>query len=535
MSDRLVELAEDSARGGFSLFLGSASSTVILAVGSILVARLLNPGGYGVYSLALVAPSLLGSIIGLGVDYAVIRFPAKFKAENRHRGILEVLNTALTFRLIIGVAASLFCFMLSDFFAAYLLNRSEMGFYVRLASILVLSQTLFSLIYNAFIGLDRAERSALINALMSIVKASTSPVLIILGLGIAGAVMGHILGYIVAAVTGAFLLYLGPYRSIKSSAKELKEDGYGFLGNLRHMIGYSFPIYLSSILLLVASQYQLIVLAYYASNLEIGSFQAAVNLSTLLVVMVTPITTALFPAFSKLNPESENQELKRFLNLSVKYSSLLIVPTAVAVMVLSGEFVHVVYGAEYQLASAYLPTYISIFLLTGLGYRIIESFFNGVGQTKLTLKIYLASLAVFIPLAPLLTALYGVQGMIVALIASNLTLTVYGLALAQKKFSVNLGLQGQLRIYLSSALSALPTLTFLRLSPFASLPNLLAGATLYLITYITLTPILKVIDEQDLQNLKRIFIKVKVLKPIINLIISYESKLLATASGLSKP
>ncbi|RLE84046.1 MAG: hypothetical protein DRJ41_03820 [Thermoprotei archaeon] len=41
MSNRLVEIAEDSARGGFSLFLGDASLTIILAVGSVLVARLL--------------------------------------------------------------------------------------------------------------------------------------------------------------------------------------------------------------------------------------------------------------------------------------------------------------------------------------------------------------------------------------------------------------------------------------------------------------------------------------------------------------
>ena len=51
---RLVEIAEDSVRSGFSLFLGNSSSTIILA------ARLLGPSGYGTYSLtSLVAPMLL--------------------------------------------------------------------------------------------------------------------------------------------------------------------------------------------------------------------------------------------------------------------------------------------------------------------------------------------------------------------------------------------------------------------------------------------------------------------------------------------
>ncbi|RLF02811.1 MAG: hypothetical protein DRJ59_02565 [Thermoprotei archaeon] len=41
---------------------------------------------------------------------------------------------------------------------------------------------------------EDSERSSLIKALMSIVKASTAPLLIILGLGVTGAVMAHALG-----------------------------------------------------------------------------------------------------------------------------------------------------------------------------------------------------------------------------------------------------------------------------------------------------------------------------------------------------
>jgi len=77
--------------------------------------------------------------------------------------------------MITGAAMSLLCFLCSDLLAVYLLNRPEIGFYVKLASISILFQTLYSLVYYAFIGLDRAERSSLIKALMSIVKASTAP------------------------------------------------------------------------------------------------------------------------------------------------------------------------------------------------------------------------------------------------------------------------------------------------------------------------------------------------------------------------
>jgi len=107
--------------------------------------------------------------------------------------------------------------------------------------------------------------------------------------------------------------------------------------------------------------------------------------------------------------------------------------------------------------------------------------------------------------------------MIIALLASNLTLTIYGLTLAQKKFNVNINLKGQLKIYLASALSAIPTLAFKQIFSFTSLPNLVAGATLYLLTYLTLTPTLKTVNEQDLQNLTQIFRNLKAIWPIIKL------------------
>jgi O-antigen/teichoic acid export membrane protein len=203
-------------------------------------------------------------------------------------------------------------------------------------------------------------------------------------------------------------------------------------------------------------------------------------------------------------------------------------------MSLSTELVNVIYGADYKLATLYLPIYISIFLSTGLGCRIMESFFNGIGETKLTLKIYLANLAIFIPLAPILTKFYGIPGFIVALPASNLASTLYGLALAKRKLQVNIGLTGQLKIYISSILSALPTLVFLQFSNLTNILNLLIASAIFLITYFTLTPILKSVNQSDLQNLKQIFEKIRVLWPIIKLAIDYEGKILAIIVHLNK-
>jgi O-antigen/teichoic acid export membrane protein len=58
-SGELTTIAQKAARGGLFLFIGNARSTVILALGIIIVARLLGPSDYGVYTLALIIPTLL--------------------------------------------------------------------------------------------------------------------------------------------------------------------------------------------------------------------------------------------------------------------------------------------------------------------------------------------------------------------------------------------------------------------------------------------------------------------------------------------
>ena len=55
-SNELTVIAQKAARGGLFLFIGNASSIVILSIGMIMAARLLGPSSY---ALSLVVPTLL--------------------------------------------------------------------------------------------------------------------------------------------------------------------------------------------------------------------------------------------------------------------------------------------------------------------------------------------------------------------------------------------------------------------------------------------------------------------------------------------
>ena len=81
MTNDLFKVAEDSVRSSFFLISGTALSTVILAIGSILTGRFLGPELYGQYTLALVVSTLLLTFTDLGINQGITKFTASLKAK----------------------------------------------------------------------------------------------------------------------------------------------------------------------------------------------------------------------------------------------------------------------------------------------------------------------------------------------------------------------------------------------------------------------------------------------------------------------
>lgn len=523
----IVEFAERSAKDSFTLFIGDFSSAALLAVSSIIIARLLGPEGYGIYSISFAAPALIISLIGLGLDSAAIRFPAKYIAEGHVSSVPHFIRTIVFFRFLIGLSASLLCLTLSDFMAATLLNRPSVTPYIRLLSALVLFETLFSLIYGLFIGLNSASGASTVKVLMAAFKGAAAPILVILGFGVYGALFGHMLGYIIPSLVGLLMLYMRYYRRLNFRPEG--DRGPAEDSHLRAILRFSLPLYFSSLVALLFGNYQAILLARYASDSEVGCFRAAVNLSTIITVVVSPIITALFPTFSRLNSSGLKERIGDFLNLSVKYSSLVIVPLSALLACISNYLVDVVYGSGYIQAGSYLALYSAIYMLVGLGSGIFISLFNGLGETGLTLRVNLIGFVVFAAISPLLAGAYRVYGIIISLLTSNIISTLYAYSLAWRRLGVRLNFSASARIYVSSATSAAPTAIIVYCMKLPSIIGLVVCSIAYAAAYMTAAPILRALSWEDLRNLERIFGGIRPLKSLFRIIAVYMGRLMDLA------
>jgi len=518
MGENLSNIVEESARGGFFLFLGYFTSLVILAVGSMIVGRLLGPEGFGIFSLAFVPSTLILGFLDPGVGAALTRFTAKFRTENKFDVAASILRTGFFYKFIVSTIATILCFTFSESLAAILLNRSELGYFVRIASTIILFQTLFNFLGEAFSGLDRMEGNALILNVEAIVKSFLSPVLVILGFGVLGAIWGHVISYIAAFIIG-LVFFLKLYRMLGKPAEN------SFFMNIKMMVSYGFPLYAANFLNTIASQVQVLVLAFFASNTEIGNFYVAARLLALVGVLAYPFS-ALFPAFSKVRKDSS--ELFQLFRLSTKYTSLVIVPATALIMVLSKDVVYTFYGRSYTLAPSYLTLYIVTNLFAGFGSIVFGHVFNGLGYTRISFYSTLVNFITFIPLVYILTSYYSVYGTLLAIIISQTFSMAYNIFASRRMLGLKFDIVTSTKIYLTSFASALATALAIDILSFPYwILNLIARGLLFFGVYLTLIPISKTISTYDIANIQVLIKRYSFFKILLAPVIKYERMLLS--------
>jgi O-antigen/teichoic acid export membrane protein len=382
--------------------------------------------------------------------------------------------------------------------------------------------------------------------MQAVLKGALGPALVLIGLGVRGALLGSVLSLAIAGLVGTSMLFsrgagirvkvTNPTDAMRLSIHSRRSrhtsssdpTSFSASGGLRALVGYGLPLYVAAILSVFVTQYQNIVLAHFASNVEIGNFGATWNFTTLMMILVYPIQTAMFPMFSKMDPESQRSDLARGFVLAVKYTSLLMIPASVAVMIFSRDLIYLTYGSAYTFAPQYLLLLSALYLLTVISYLVLGSFLYGVAENKTYLKMNILTLTAYLPLGPFLAWLWGPYGLLVAYILSNATSIVYGIRRTSAKYDARPNLRAGGRILFAALVAAVPTIALIQLDRLGvGAVNLIVGGLLYVLVYLTLTPIAGAVDKQDILNLRNLMSGTRAAATFMNPIFNYESKLLS--------
>jgi stage V sporulation protein B len=521
---KAADMAKVSFKGGFHVMWGLVASTFIQAVGTVIIALLLGEGNYGLYTIALTAPTMIILFRDWGITFAMIRYTAQSNAENKPSNIRSIFITGLIFEIAVGIVLSLLGFLLSDFLATTVLKRPTITPFIQIASLSVLTSALVSTATAAFTGIEKMHFNSIMIVSQSVIKTALIIGLLLLGLGTYGAVTGYTLATLVAGLIGITFMFT-IYKKLPNPNGSKLEIG----NNVKVMLRYGLPLSIGVILSGVLAQYfNLLLYNSVSDNAVIGNLGIAQNFVVLITFFATPVTTMLFPAFSKLDHKKDPETLKNVFQKSVKYASLLVVPVAAMIMALAQPAISTLFGNTYGEAPLFLALLAIAYLYTTLGNLSIGSLINGQGQTTFNLAIAIITAVVGFPLGFILISNYGVQGLIITTLTSGIPGIVTALIFIRKRYNVTVHWKSSAKILLASATAAILTYAIItQLSTFTSLTRLIIGVAVFTPTYLVVAILNKTFNTTDINNLREMLTGLGFLRRLINTILNFVEKLMA--------
>ncbi len=506
-------MGKSSAKGGFRLFIGVAASNVIMAVGTMILAALLSPTEYGIYAVALTPSMMFNLFRDWGLNSAITKYVAHFKASENEQDMRDIIASGLIFEIFVGLVLCLLSVLTSDFVATNLLQRPEVASFISIISVTIFSGSLLTTAQSSFVGLERMEFSSVTIVTQAVVKSVASPLLVILGFGVMGPVLGHTLSFLLSAAVGLALLYFVVLRNLKAGGI----NRTGIRKSLKTMLNYGVPLSISTMLEGFLGQFYGFMMAIYISdNIIIGNFKVATNFAVLLTFFSFPISTVLFPAFSKIDSLNDKRLLKTVFTSSVKYSTLLLIPATTAMMVLSKPMINTLYGEKWVYAPLFLSVYVVSYILQGIGNMSIGGLLRGLGETKTLLKLDIVTQLIGVALAFWLIPSVGIMGVIAGPILASIPSIFLGFHWIRKKYEVTADWASSAKILLASTIAAAAVYFGLNFFNKFAFLGLTVGGAIFLSIFVILAPTIGALTRSDIHSLRAMLSGLGIISRIVD-------------------
>ena len=484
-----TEAGSLTVKGIYHLFVGNTIYTLLIAVTAIVVGRILGPPNYGLYTVALIVPPFLFTAVRLGLDSAATRFAARLRSEGKEQEAVSFVYATTIVGVVIATVSSLVFVGLSGWIANSVVDRPELGAVIPIAMISVLGQAAFYITDLGMTGLGRFDLAALIQALQGVAKLAVSVVLVEAGFGVAGAVGGYTGSFVLSGCLGvAYIAWLARGRL-----------PHGIWADFKVGVRYGFPIYLSTLAGGFVAPVITTVLALTVSNTQIGGYSAASTFNALIALFTYPISTALFPLFSKR--VDDLRTLSDPYQTSVRYTAILVVPVTSFIIAFSSPLLVTVYGRAYAFGAPFLGWFAATSLLAGLGSLAWGPLLNGIGRTRDALWTTALGSLVSVGGGVGLIEVLGVTGAIIGTLIGGAVSLAVGTWLVARRLDAKLRLPRVWKFYATSGLAAGLSwpLSWLIHTPELSLGT---GAVVFLILFVPILAIFSALSEEDLNELR---------------------------------
>ena len=355
------------AKGAGIFLFGTVFSLLAGLATRVVVVRYLSKPDYGVLTLALTIFGIIQAVASFGIPMAMVRQFSYYSGRGEEERAKAIVKIALYLIIILGLAWSALLFLLSGLLAETF-RMPKLSWVLRFICFCVPFALLNTYLVSVYQALEDAKTKVIFNDFLPGFLRFLIIVLVILaGLSFYGIVVAYTLTPVIVFVL--FIAY---------SLKDLsKLGGVLRLTYLRELLSFSAPLALQSMLGMVVTWTDVLMLGYFLTAKDVAVYGAARPIASTLALVLGAANFLYFPLVSQLFGKNKMKEIKRTYAVITKWVTAITLPVFLVAFLFSRGVIWVLYGARYLDASPVL----SILALT---FFIYVAF----GPSGLTLVIF---------------------------------------------------------------------------------------------------------------------------------------------------
>jgi len=366
-----------------------------------LLARYLGPDGLGLLSMVIMLATIIELIAIFGIDGALTKYVAEYKGKEQEDKICELFSGAFVTILIIGVITSLIFFVCSNIFAD-IFNMSSLSSLLKIYAPVFPFSFTYAIIISYFNGLREMRFYALSRILQASLALAFILALLIIGLGVEGALWGTIFAIIVTVCVNMSIMkkfVRFKFSNYKKNIKMLASFGSRITG--ANMIWQTY-YYMDSLMI-----------GYFLTSTEVGYYAVAISLSRFFWLVPKAMATVAYPTISEYWAKNDIRAINKLVDKSTKYSACILIFVGMSIIFFAKDIIIFLFTPEFL--PAVLPLVILIIgtVINGV-LRSIGGIFAGVGRVDLRLKISAIGAVGNIILNVVLIQTYGMIGAAIA-------------------------------------------------------------------------------------------------------------------------
>ena len=415
------------------LFLDYLVLSTLSLIFWVIAGKSLDREGLGIVATTINLILFISGITMFGIDSAVSKLIPEFLEKKKYKKIKLMLGSTLKFFLITNITISIFLLIFSNFFSSFL--KIPPIAFVSAASVLIFA-TLSKFLGSVLLGFQNMRKITISDFIACMTRVIISIALVLLGfrhLGLIG-------GFIISVIMLTLLRIDRNWIEFGKVDKKLKST----------IFKYATSAFLASIAVAIFANSQTLILSSIKDPKATGTFSIALTYTSPIPVLVSTLSSALFPIISQLSIDKSKTPVQSFLiQMVLRYSLLIVVPLSLILTFFSKPIILIFSNPDFLPATQIFPIMCLSGIFLGIGNLFLSSLY-AMKKPVILRNISFARSLIFLIFSIWLAYFLSYIGVAIARVIAGIFTLFMGFYYLKKYIEVRFPISATLKILISS-------------------------------------------------------------------------------------